>query len=344
MQWNDMTVIYQPNSVDVLGDDGVLRYGRVVDVADTGLFIDFFCPNRRRELIPFGGVYLPTALEPLDLDKINEPHAGTVEVLIREAPRGPWMWVPAEVDILASHEDLRMYGMVAVSWWKKTEHRDILPVQRLRRRYARPCGWWSAVGRSAVWQFATRLIGRFMGNLEGGASQPVVVAKGMFSKWSVPLPEGYEHAEVWNDLKRLNFKLMFSYERFCCVGIADGRLLFIERRLSAEETTSVTEARDLRLRETLHDHAFLDELQLDYRHQPTGNPSAHIDSPADAFSALPRELWLEVLSHLDTREQNRLRAVCSAWDGIADALAASVVLWMGNLVWRGPPGVVWRLA
>ncbi|XP_055341855.1 uncharacterized protein LOC129590579 [Paramacrobiotus metropolitanus] len=78
------------DSVDVWENSGLLRYGRVVDVADNGLFIDFLCPDRRCELTPFDRIFKmfsPACATDLDLGKVGE--RCPVEVLLRPSPALP---------------------------------------------------------------------------------------------------------------------------------------------------------------------------------------------------------------------------------------------------------------
>ncbi|XP_055348874.1 uncharacterized protein LOC129595788 isoform X2 [Paramacrobiotus metropolitanus] len=322
--------VYLPNSVDILGDDGLLRYGRVVDVADNGLFIDFLCPNRRRELTAFGSIYLPTASEPLPTRGTNPLHAFAkasipVEVLVRESLCGPWMWVPGEMNSLIPHEAPSSYGLAVVHWWNKIELQDIVPVERIRWRFPSPRGWWGAVGRPVPPQFAARLIEHFEGYVEGVVfKQPVAVAKGEFAKFSVSLPKRQKCFVVGNiDVERLNMELLLRDEPFCCVGITDGRIWCIGRRHTLAENTQKCYSK-------FQDFVLVLDLLPLYPNTRKLIALTPNDGPVDEFRAVPVELWREVFSHLDTCEQNRLRAVCCIWNGIVDLPALTDCLIAGT--------------
>ncbi|XP_055357425.1 uncharacterized protein LOC129602434 [Paramacrobiotus metropolitanus] len=326
--------VYQSNSVDVLGDDGLLRYGRVVDIADDGLFIDFLCPTRTREHTPFSSVYLPTSLEPLHMREIDRPRTVPtapipVEVLIRETPFDSWMWVPAKMESLVSYEAPALYGMALVRWWNKMQFEDIVPLERIRWRIPGPGGWWGALGMPAPSQFALTLLDCGEGIVEGAVfAQPDAVIKGKFSKWSMALPK--ELAVNGYILQRYNWELWMR-EPFCCVNFADGRLQCIERRTAAEKAEAVSEkeARYSNLEGATDSFDGVLGLMCSfYPNKCLLYVSTQDEAPVDEIDALTVEVWQEVFSHLETWDQNRLRTVCFAWNAILESsvITAQLVL------------------
>ncbi|XP_055329588.1 uncharacterized protein LOC129582175 [Paramacrobiotus metropolitanus] len=114
--------IYTANSVDVVGDDGLRRHGRVVDVTDDGFLVDFLSSAEGRRLLPFGSkIFSP--------DRYPSAKSTTTEVLMRQNSGDPWIWYTAEH--LRKH-----YGVVVVQWVDKDKavHTDIVPDERVRER------------------------------------------------------------------------------------------------------------------------------------------------------------------------------------------------------------------
>ncbi|XP_055356321.1 uncharacterized protein LOC129601510 isoform X2 [Paramacrobiotus metropolitanus] len=121
------------NSVSVLCDDNSLRFGRVVDVADSGLFIDFLCRDQHRVFVRFGRVFFPCPFSAYDLPG-KAGRKVPVQVLLREGPTGAWMWLDGEL-ISVRYQSCT----AAVVHWKKSGSggdvlcSDIVPLERLRR-------------------------------------------------------------------------------------------------------------------------------------------------------------------------------------------------------------------
>ncbi|XP_055355321.1 uncharacterized protein LOC129600767 [Paramacrobiotus metropolitanus] len=110
------------NSVDILGDDGMMRRGRVVDLAYHGLFIDLLCPDRHREFVPFDRLFPP-------YKKVNE------------SPMGPWIWLPGEAVIFGSGvpPDEQTIGPVVHvrRTTNGTSRTEVVPSNRIRREGSR---------------------------------------------------------------------------------------------------------------------------------------------------------------------------------------------------------------
>ncbi|XP_055344548.1 uncharacterized protein LOC129592516 isoform X2 [Paramacrobiotus metropolitanus] len=103
--------VYEWNSVDVQGPAGLLQHGKIINVVDNGLIVDFGCRGRRSQLIEYDKVFecLNSAGETYerdveaDLDTIEElkkllRKRGTsqIQVLARTSHDEPWTWYPAK--------------------------------------------------------------------------------------------------------------------------------------------------------------------------------------------------------------------------------------------------------
>ncbi|XP_055349945.1 uncharacterized protein LOC129596636 [Paramacrobiotus metropolitanus] len=80
------------NAVDVLVD-GVLQHGRVINVVEKGLIVDFDCETQRAQFVEYGRIFHLT--EPRD--DLNLKGGENVQALVRAAPDGPWQWFPGRV-------------------------------------------------------------------------------------------------------------------------------------------------------------------------------------------------------------------------------------------------------
>ncbi|XP_055344457.1 uncharacterized protein LOC129592442 [Paramacrobiotus metropolitanus] len=77
------------NAVDALVD-GQLQHGRVINLADKGLIIDFECPAQRAQFVEYGRVFHYTA-------NTGRSNVVAVQVLLRRHPDGVWIWYPGRV-------------------------------------------------------------------------------------------------------------------------------------------------------------------------------------------------------------------------------------------------------
>ncbi|XP_055349967.1 uncharacterized protein LOC129596657 [Paramacrobiotus metropolitanus] len=113
-------VVHAWNAVDVL-IDGRLHHGRVINVAETGLIIDFQCPAGRSQLIEYGTIFRCD-------DQNGPPHSA--QVLLRRHPDGAWIWYPGRVVPVGScwHGD---YELVQVQRHYGTVT-ELLPRERIR--------------------------------------------------------------------------------------------------------------------------------------------------------------------------------------------------------------------
>ncbi|XP_055356554.1 uncharacterized protein LOC129601709 [Paramacrobiotus metropolitanus] len=286
------------NSVDVLGEDGLFRYGRVVDVADHGPFIDFFCPGRRREFIPFEGVFLNDDgryMDKKDRARTNPPPELPAEVLVRDCASGAWTWFPAqlvmrEVDIAHS-----IYAVAVIQHGNPEKCAVLVPMSRIR---------WKKEGSALQ-----TLVDAEVGNL------PKYVAKGTFVKRALQLPESCPIHLLTAALKQqksgMNYQHWYAAQAGC-VDIADGCVVYIQRRCAVEmQPDSVHLTKELENLSKFHS-ALIDTVSQ------ISEPLVQI-SAVKEVAFLPTELWTEVFSHLDTIAQTKLRPVCATWNSLLDS-------------------------
>ncbi|XP_055353140.1 uncharacterized protein LOC129599033 [Paramacrobiotus metropolitanus] len=89
----DDKAVYAWNAVDVLVD-GQLQHGRVIEVAETGLLIDFGCDSQRAQLIDHGDIFHSVKPD----YHVDARQDRRVEVLLRATPDAPWTWFAGTMD------------------------------------------------------------------------------------------------------------------------------------------------------------------------------------------------------------------------------------------------------
>ncbi|XP_055345250.1 uncharacterized protein LOC129593085 [Paramacrobiotus metropolitanus] len=295
--------IHRGNSVDVVVTDGVVRYGRVVDTADNGFFVDLFCPTGRRRFFPFGSsVFLSDFRRALSSDIVADAWAASqlpcpiVEVLMRESLSGPWTWFPAEMVMpprSAATKRYTEFHVAVVRWGNNATRLDIVPVERIRLPI--PKARWAAT-RSNIMpedlRFAARRVGKWT-----------------FVKRSVKLPDEFASMPVDELRTVLHSNCAVNYVTF--VEFRNECLYFL-KRVGGPPTDGD------------HDPDF-PEANWQFRQQlmecfsrliGLSKLLCGIAEETDAFRVLPPELWLDVFSQLDTMTQTTLRAVCSTWNQI----------------------------
>ncbi|XP_055330984.1 uncharacterized protein LOC129583266 [Paramacrobiotus metropolitanus] len=186
---------YEWNCVDVLGNDGKYRFGRVVDVADNekGLIVDICCADQRREMIPFSKVFHASYGRKMcsltayyynhnvsdDEDTAQNPDTETddlgpeVEVLVREHLSGPWIWWPGRLLTSFSRaRNININKLAQVEWHSADGKKnvDIFPCICVRKSLK---GWKKNLSR-----FKTQPSGA-----------PQCVTKNSFNKHRVRLEE-----------------------------------------------------------------------------------------------------------------------------------------------------------
>ncbi|XP_055346565.1 uncharacterized protein LOC129594043 [Paramacrobiotus metropolitanus] len=291
------------NSVEVLGENGLFRCGSVVDVDDTGLFVDFHCASRQRELVPFDNVFPISSftLNGKELAQIYPAPQLTshVDVLMRESPTGPLTWFPAELANLGRGVQHGSYDVAIVHWWNTVACTDVVPAQRIRR--------------SALTSDAS--------NAEAAVLRNVVpVGKWTFAKGSVQLPLRYASLtmpaleQLVNELNsRKSLFDSYSQRPVMIVHGEKEQLFYIEQRFSKYQPDVQTTCFD-KFWTTL-DHVV---------HESKGPPRlvrilADPDTTDNSgISALSENVLMEIFSCLSTLKQTSLRNVCASWNYIMD--------------------------
>ncbi|XP_055356673.1 uncharacterized protein LOC129601798 [Paramacrobiotus metropolitanus] len=295
------------NSVDVLGEDGLFRYGRVVDVADHGLYIDFFCPGRRREFTPFQGVFLNDDgryMDKNDRARTNPPPELLAEVLVRDSTSSAWTWFPAQIVMREVDIGRAKHAVAVIHHGKPEKCEDVVPLSRIR---------WKKESSTQQSHIDAEI-----GNL------PKCVAKGTFVKRALQLPESCPIHLVTAVLKEQ--KSGTNYQRWYaaqaeCVDMVDGCVVYIQRRCGAG-----VESDDIYLTKELENLNKLHRALIDTVSQ-ISEPLAPILA-VDEVAVLPTELWTEVFSYLDTVTQSKLRTVGAKWNALLDSdfLKANIVV------------------
>ncbi|XP_055348466.1 uncharacterized protein LOC129595468 [Paramacrobiotus metropolitanus] len=100
------TPVYLWNSVDVLTESGLFQHGEVINVAETGLMVDFHCNGQRAQLVSYNNAlhpsWFPYSLmqqhwyEPLQPNPAATENA-SVQVLCRPHLGAAWCWYPGRL-------------------------------------------------------------------------------------------------------------------------------------------------------------------------------------------------------------------------------------------------------
>ncbi|XP_055348227.1 uncharacterized protein LOC129595296 [Paramacrobiotus metropolitanus] len=295
-----LRLMHYANAVDVLGDDGLKRYGRVVDVADDGLFVDLLYPNRRREHVPFDRLFLPIVASRAQALPNTHPEFSKfpVEVLVPETPVGPLVWLPAEAVSLGRCESVDAFAGAIIHWRRKDDGlrcTDIVPCQRIR------------------WPLRRALeLDRHI--------QP-----GTFFKGTVPLGNAFpvvSSDEAEDLIRRLNDPALRNVSCPCTVDVVElvnGRLGYIYPL----ETREIVGMSDPRYGRALASFA---NFQAELLRMST------LSEEVNEETALPMKVWQEVFSQVGTVTQTQLRAVCKAWNRLMDTPALRGRLRIGDFV------------
>ncbi|XP_055352039.1 uncharacterized protein LOC129598243 [Paramacrobiotus metropolitanus] len=285
------------NSVDVMGDDGLLHCGRVVDVTDEGLFIDFLCSNRRREFTPFDRAFLHDGRLYLNRNDLAQTHATfgrTVEVLLRDSASGAWTWFPGELVDRPRDKTHTDYRVVLLHRGTPQEYMDVVPVPRIRRKV-------SAEGRKKVGSKYRKTT--------------VDLTKKIVDRWTFVKRRSEDLSAAWITTQRntvMHFRPQNS-ARAVCVGVEDGCAVYIQRRSDAGD-----ESDDIHARKELNSlRKFHTALLRSLKPEPLVPISI---SAIDERALLLPELWTDVFSNLDTVTQTRLRPVCAMWEVILSSV------------------------
>ncbi|XP_055357125.1 uncharacterized protein LOC129602181 [Paramacrobiotus metropolitanus] len=287
----------QPNSVDVLGDDGMFRYGRVVDVADHGLYIDLLCPTRRREYFPFDRIFLPRKTNEADLARQYSKEFSTVSVnvLVPETPVGPWIWLPHPAVVVGGGRAQRHCGGVVVRGHRHdsgVECTEFVPMERIRwpDHAALPQAA-AAVDKELTWHDHVHP-GTFV---EANVQLYDEVR-------SVPSEEVESFIQWWN-----RYGVDRYYSTVSVVNYVEGRLRYIYQPRACQYVYTGSGHR-----------GFLKAIAT-FQEELDSMPKCPDEVlPVPDKMALPVKVFQEVFSHLETITQMELRAVCAAWDAMLD--------------------------
>ncbi|XP_055352280.1 uncharacterized protein LOC129598414 [Paramacrobiotus metropolitanus] len=296
--------MHRENAVDVLFDDGMMRYGRVVDVAVNGLFVNLLCPNRRREFVPFDRLFVLSKTSEAELAGVFSKKSSKipVEVLVEETRLGPWIWIPGEA---VSFGCGMQHGIVA-KWRRPCNGEactDFVPSERIR------------------WTVQTELNRRRLAHLQGTAwaesgsssldhhAAPDHAGPGTFVKQTLQLDDEFRSLSAEETaalMKRLNgCEVDFLNCTVAVVDVVDGGVVYICRPDHSHRGDSWT-------RHVLAAVASFDEEMV------SGSDLTHEVPTTNDQKPLPGELFMEVFSYLDTVTQMALRAVCAAWNAMLE--------------------------
>ncbi|XP_055354314.1 uncharacterized protein LOC129599968 [Paramacrobiotus metropolitanus] len=318
--------IHQANGVDVVDADGLIRYGRVVDLADNGFFVDFRCPTGRRRFFPFdSNVFLTRRSRHLVGFGMGEVYAQRrsmipVEVLMRASLSSPWKWFPAEMINLARGKWHDRYDVAVVNWGNNLARTDVVPCAQIRQRV--PQTWWNGVDNA---QHRVALRDEYGGPVVGRR-----VGRNSFIMRRMTLTGKHYSVSV----EKLQKTLQNSTN--CFDEMAERETAFLETRGGFMWYLD-RRGNDYMLEDPEKPFSCEHDQDLEAFHRMVGeylpsNANTYKASSAgsallDDIKVLSVELWLEVFFHLNTLMQNKLRGVCSTWDSILQSplLTANIV-------------------
>ncbi|XP_055352272.1 uncharacterized protein LOC129598406 [Paramacrobiotus metropolitanus] len=291
--------MHRENAVKVLFDDGMMRYARVVDAAEDGLFVDLLCPDRRREFVPFDRLFVLSKTSEADLARICSKQSSNipVEVLVEETKLGPWIWISGQA-VRFGHG---MEHGIVVKWRRPCSGEDctdFVPSERIR---------WTVQTELNLLRLAHLQRKRTTGTEDASDYHTVLdhVGPGTFVKQTLQLDDVFRSLsteEIEALMKRLTGSELDALDcTVAVVDVVDGRVVYICRPSHSRRDDSWT-------RRVLAAVASFDEEMVSVSKLTHEVPTAHDQM------ALPGELFMEVFSHLVTVTQMGLRAVCAAWN------------------------------
>ncbi|XP_055350132.1 uncharacterized protein LOC129596793 [Paramacrobiotus metropolitanus] len=342
---------YDWNCVDVLGNDGIYRFGRVVDVADNekGLIVDLCCADRRRETIPFSKVFHASygreiggfgayfeSFNPYYNDEIAatskdgiieiDGPGPEVEVLVREHLSGPWIWLPGKLYISLTEADININNLAQVEWYSSDgkTNTDIFPCTSVRRSQKE---WIKRLTRKKAGKPQCVAKDDFVKHrlrLELATAFLVdSVSKKEFLRLLSEFVRSDDNGDKWPWTTDFNMHVIF-------VDVKDGHLHYMrpnpkcgtsqnrtclssdsECTSKPEVETKIIEAVDEVLRFAKRDAKEKARAMLIHTIRVL-HPRTHCRKTAK-IQTLPPELLGKILSYPDTITQTRLQLVCSVW-------------------------------
>ncbi|XP_055340291.1 uncharacterized protein LOC129589522 [Paramacrobiotus metropolitanus] len=330
------------NAVDVLFDDGLMRYARVVDVADNGLFVDLLCPDRRRELVSFDRLFVLSKMSEADLSPttFKEFPTDPVEVLVPETSLGPWIWISGQA-VSFGPGMARGECRGALAEWRCPYSgevcQDFVPSERIR---------WSVQAERNARRLAycqrIAAMGKGISSSDQEAALQDHIGPETLVKQTLQLDDRFrslssEEAETF--VRELNgCGLDLCRCTVFVMDFVDGNLVYICQSGHSQPVHSKN-------RRSL---ASLASLYLDWKLFDRSQLAPPVLATPDRIT-LSVELWLEFFSHWRTEEQMELRAVCKTWDTlIAEPVVSSRITLGGydDAKWRFrhffPPATLYK--
>ncbi|XP_055354699.1 uncharacterized protein LOC129600260 [Paramacrobiotus metropolitanus] len=281
--------VFTWNAVDVLVD-GLLQHGKIVNLAEGGLIIDFECIAQRSQFVAFGPVFRCDD-EPRywDIPKDGQP----MQVLLRQHPDAPWTWYPGKTVPLDGY-CFREAAFVQVQLPHGTVE------ELIGRKQVRPA-------------------------LRGGNYEDLRrVAPHDFVIRACPLPVGY-WSEASPQLEKILKSGVNERYRVLCTTVLSQTLCYLQGPSAPHHITltpgQLQEQCDIAKQELASDGSISAPLG-------TGCLGATFTARKKRKVAarrrclpLPTELLLEVFQALDSIERFRCRRVCYVWNSILTTAA-----------------------
>ncbi|XP_055353181.1 uncharacterized protein LOC129599069 [Paramacrobiotus metropolitanus] len=272
--------MYAWNAVEVLVD-GLLQLGRVVNVVENGLIIDFGCTSQRSHFVEYGRVFYSCRTSD-PLDPYLEPK---VQILLRAGPLCPWVWYPGKAVSLGDESYYAAVYIVEV----QLPHgvvKELLPMNQVRRSLSDA-------------DLACRRV------------QPRdLVIRGC------PLPTAWSGAS--RVLREVFPSKIPPARRVWCTQMLSQTLLYLQHRLDRELEPYELEELYQRLKKKYNSKKISRHLPLARSLEVTGQgkkrkPRGSCDA---VFQSFPSELLVEVFRLLDSIHRTRYRRVCALWNAI----------------------------
>ncbi|XP_055349933.1 uncharacterized protein LOC129596626 [Paramacrobiotus metropolitanus] len=117
------------NAVDVRLKNGQMQHGRVINVADGGLIIDFNCPGQREQFVKYKRIFQWTS----SCDCLEEHGGGKpVSVLLRRPVDGAWIWYIGKDISIGDDNDSRMEVALVQAETPHGTVTELVPTRQVR--------------------------------------------------------------------------------------------------------------------------------------------------------------------------------------------------------------------
>ncbi|XP_055344401.1 uncharacterized protein LOC129592403 [Paramacrobiotus metropolitanus] len=269
---DEQHTVFAWNAVDVRVD-GQLQHGEVIDVAEGGLIIDFRCAGHRAHFVAYGSIFD---------SRYQETWPTYVQVLLRRASDGAWIWYHGEVLPLGPYLSNRS-EYVEVLLPHDTV-RELVPVDQVRPQPSDE-------------------------DLQG-----CVVTEKDFVIRSCPLPGTY-----WADESRV-LKELFKAElgqrcKVRCTSVLSQTMLYLQCQNAAPLTIQQVEEAYAWAKKEAETDSPCPTSEHIFRQMATRSASKKRKSgqPQKKFP-LPSELLVDIFQSLDSIGRVRCRRVCQLWN------------------------------